>query len=123
MCEEVGESSAHLFLVCADLVGLWRKVALWWGVIPPDLVSINKLVCWSETVRMDVETGRSFDAVVLITFWVIWNFRNNLLFGKNKIRKDELFDEIRSRSYFFINNRRHKCKMSWDRWLSHPNMV
>ncbi|KAL4579128.1 hypothetical protein LXL04_015264 [Taraxacum kok-saghyz] len=123
VCEEVGESSAHLFLACADLVGLWRKVTLWWGVIPPDLVSINKLVCWSETVRMDVETGRSFNAVVLITFWVIWNFRNNLLFGKNKIRKDELFDEIRSRSYFWINNRRHKCKMSWDRWLSHPNMA
>ncbi|KAL4569172.1 hypothetical protein LXL04_024806 [Taraxacum kok-saghyz] len=30
---------------------------------------------------MDVEMRRSFDAVVLTTFWVICTFRNNLLFG------------------------------------------
>ncbi|KAL4560915.1 hypothetical protein LXL04_033071 [Taraxacum kok-saghyz] len=86
VCEEVGESAAHLFLACMDSVVLWRKIALWWGVNPPDLASINSMLCWSEMEQMDVETRRSFDAVVLTTFWVIWTFRNNLLFGKSKLR-------------------------------------
>ena len=48
VCEEVGESTAHLFLACMDSLVLWHKIALWWGVNPPDLASINSMLCWSE---------------------------------------------------------------------------
>ena len=36
-----------------------------------------------------------FDVVVAVVLWLTWRFRNNAIFGTVKLRKDELFDDIR----------------------------
>ena len=66
---------------------------------------------------------KSFDAVIMVAFWVLWSYRNKLLFGSVKPRKDALFDDVRMLSYFWINNRRRKGKLSWVRWLGFPSMA
>ena len=116
-CGFTGESAAHLFAMCSEFTPLWNKVAVWWGVELPDVISIHSLVHWADHTRLNVHAKKAFDAVVAVVFWSIWNFRNNLIFGSAVPRKDELFDNIRSISYFWINNRRKVGRMCWNSWL------
>ena len=62
-----------------------------------------------------VTLRKNFDVVVNVVFWSIWRFRNKIIFDTSKPRKDELFNDIRSNFYFWINNKRRNMKLSWDR--------
>ncbi|KAL4587944.1 hypothetical protein LXL04_000821 [Taraxacum kok-saghyz] len=81
------------------------------------------LVRWADGVTLNREAKMVFDAVIIVAFRNIWSVRNKLVFGSEKPRKDEMFDDIRTVSYFWINNRRRLGKMSWDRWLISPHLA
>nr|GEW10881.1 RNA-directed DNA polymerase, eukaryota [Tanacetum cinerariifolium] len=95
----------------------------WVGVTTPTEMTVKSLVTWADDIALDAGSKHIFDAVIMVAFWTIWSFRNKLLFGTSKPRKDNIFDDFRSVSYFWISNRRKKCKMSRDRWLYLPNMA
>ena len=93
------------------------------GVATPSVLSVDALVRWADRVTLKKEAKTVFDAVVIVAFWIIWSFRNKLVFGPEKPRKEEMFDNIRNVSYFWINNRRRQGEMSWDRWLISPHLA
>ncbi|KAL4580506.1 hypothetical protein LXL04_016702 [Taraxacum kok-saghyz] len=119
----IGESSSRLFSLCPELAPLWSRIAGWWAVGIPSPMSIASLVGWADVVALSVDSKKTFDAVVILTFWIIWCYRNKLLFGTVKPKKEDLFDDIRLLSYFWINNRRRNGKMCWDRCLRIPSLV
>ncbi|KAL4570850.1 hypothetical protein LXL04_026513 [Taraxacum kok-saghyz] len=67
-----------------------------WEVAIPVLDFVDAFVHWADGVMINREAKMAFDAVVVVTFWMIWTFRNKLLFGLEKPRKDEMFDDKRS---------------------------
>ncbi|GJV68508.1 RNA-directed DNA polymerase, eukaryota, reverse transcriptase zinc-binding domain protein [Tanacetum coccineum] len=123
VCMQTGESTEHLFSSCPNLCPLWHRIAVWWGVTTPTEMTFKSIVTWVDDVALDAKSKQVFDAVILVAFWIIWSFRNKLIFGTIKPRKDDIFEDIQSVSYFWISNRRKKCKMSWDRWMYLPNMA
>ncbi|GKC39110.1 hypothetical protein Tco_1051494 [Tanacetum coccineum] len=109
--DRTGESTEHLFYSCPDLCPLWHRIAVWWGVTTPMEMTFKSIVTWADDVALDAKSKQVFDAVILVAFWIIWSFRNKLIFGTIKPRKDDIFKDIQSVSYFWISNRRKKCKM------------
>jgi len=75
-----------------------------------------------DEVKLNKDSKRRFDVVVLVALWMFWKFRNEMIFGKEKSRKAEIFDDIRYFSYFWITYRSRK-KFSWDCWLLSPFML
>ncbi|KAL4589610.1 hypothetical protein LXL04_002518 [Taraxacum kok-saghyz] len=109
----VGESADDLFAYCPCLSPLWGKVAAWWNVSLPPVCSIaNFLQCTGITTLSSVRKRR-FEAVVFIVFLGALEFSEYILFGTNKPRKDELFDDVRYYSYFWISSRDRNCNLSW----------
>ncbi|GJY87219.1 RNA-directed DNA polymerase, eukaryota, partial [Tanacetum coccineum] len=94
VCMQIGESTEHLFSSCPDLCHLWHKIAGWWGVTTPTEMTVKSLVTWADDIALDVGSKHVFDAVIMAAFWTIWSFRNKLLFGTSKPRKDDIFDGL-----------------------------
>ncbi|KAL4585735.1 hypothetical protein LXL04_010359 [Taraxacum kok-saghyz] len=59
-------------------------------------LSVDELVRWADGVTLNREAKMVFDAVIIVAFWNIWSVRNKLVFGSEKPRKDEMFDDIRT---------------------------
>ena len=59
----------------------------------------------------------------MVTLWVIWKHRNNLIFGSIKPRLSDIFDDVRSYSFFWFVNRSRKSRISWYCWLLNPKMA
>ena len=100
ICGLVGESTEHLFAACTQLVEIWSKIARWWSESTPLDFTLAGCLNWADSVVMINDNKKRFGAVVFISIWVIWNFRSKVFFEKEKHRKDELLDDIRSFSYF-----------------------
>lgn len=44
ICSEVGESLDHSFIDCSLLVHLWSRIARWWEINLPPLLSVHSLI-------------------------------------------------------------------------------
>jgi len=122
ICGLMVENSEHLFARCEELSPIWSKIARWWNVNLPSNLSIAALLKWPDEIKCSKDVKVRFDGVVLVTFWMILKFRNAWIFGKVQPRKNELFDDNRQFSYFWILYRSRK-KIVWDGWLSNPSLM
>ena len=59
----------------------------------------DELLGWVDGCSMTVNKKLILEAVICTTFWVIWRFRNDLVHGGRKMRKNTLFDTIRDFSF------------------------
>ncbi|KAL4584102.1 hypothetical protein LXL04_008692 [Taraxacum kok-saghyz] len=92
-------------------VAIWSKIASWWNIDIPMWSSMVEWANWIDGVRLTQGRKRCLEAVCLTTMWMIWTFRNRLMFDSFKPRKEHLWDSIQLQSYFWINSRISKFKV------------
>ncbi|GKC59157.1 hypothetical protein Tco_1086755, partial [Tanacetum coccineum] len=95
----VVESTAHLLFSCHLARQLMRKVARWWEVEFHEFQSYGDWLTWFSNIRFSKRLKDGLEGVCYVMWWVIWKFRNQVLFGNNQPRLDLLFDEITRLSY------------------------
>ncbi|KAL4563350.1 hypothetical protein LXL04_027391 [Taraxacum kok-saghyz] len=120
VCSVAVETMEHLLAGCNQLLEIWGRIAIWWGVDRPDVISVASLLDWAVSLRINASQRKVFDAVIITTFWVLWNFRNNTVFGGSPPKKASIFDDIVNRSFFLVANRSKKTSLSWGSWLQNP---
>ena len=116
-CVEVPKSVDHVFTGCKDIVDIWLLIARWWDVVAPYTCSVDSMINWANNTPLSATSRKCFDVVIITSFGVLWNFRNAQIFGSVKPNKSGIFDEIASISFFWISNRRKKCKLNRGVWL------
>ena len=89
---------------------LWGLVARWWEIDIPVLSSIGDWDNWMDGCHLKKKTNECLDVVWLTVFWVVWNFRNKIIFDVVKPRKAMLWDLIQSQSFLWVNARCSKVK-------------
>ena len=77
----------------------------------------DDLFRWVDECRMAGIQKSLLEAVLCNTYWVIWRFRNDVVHGARKMRKDNLFDYIREFSFLWVSNRFKKRSITWNVWL------
>lgn len=119
VCNEAAEIDQHLFLECEIAQHLWKMVLKWWGLndYPKDILG---MVTWVDSVSLPTKVKPIFDAVVLITNWAIWRFRNSRIFDSKPPRKDTLEAEIKTLSFSWITYRNRKFNLDWNVWIYDP---
>ncbi|GKA33669.1 RNA-directed DNA polymerase, eukaryota, reverse transcriptase zinc-binding domain protein [Tanacetum coccineum] len=80
----------------------------------PDLFSYDDWLEWFHTLRLLKGFKDILEGFFYIMWWVIWKYRNQILFGSSQPRIDMLFDEIVLLSFTWCSNR---CKNNFD-WIS-----
>nr|GEX32816.1 RNA-directed DNA polymerase, eukaryota [Tanacetum cinerariifolium] len=108
-----GESCLHFFS-CSMAQNITSKLARWWEFDCPNLFSYDDWLEWFHTLRFPKGFKDILKGVFYVMWWVIWKYRNQILFGSSQPRMDMLFDEIVLLSFTWCSNR---CKNNFD-WFS-----
>ncbi|GJW23431.1 RNA-directed DNA polymerase, eukaryota, reverse transcriptase zinc-binding domain protein [Tanacetum coccineum] len=104
-CGLAGESCSHLFYSCNLARTLWRKIARWWEIDIPDFSCYEEWIAWFKTTRFSKAQKEMLEGVFYVMWWMIWKFRNQVLFGSSHPRMELLFDDIVSYSFTWCSNR------------------
>ena len=120
ICDTDLETVNHLFFSCNMAMTLWVNISKWWDIDIPVCSNMQEWVIWLDGVRLRLGVKRCLEVVCLTTMWLIWGYRNKLLFDSVKPMKGHIWDSIQVYSYFWIDSRVSKFKVSWVDWLYNP---
>ncbi|GJW87714.1 ty3-gypsy retrotransposon protein [Tanacetum coccineum] len=102
-CGLAGESCSHLFYSCNLARTLWRKIARWWEIDIPDFSCYEEWIAWFKTTRFSKAQKEMLEGVFYVMWWMIWKFRNQVLFGSSHPRMELLFDDINQEPHLSLN--------------------
>ena len=122
ICNSDHEDTSHLLFSCVMASDVVRLLCRWWDLVWMPLGSYSEWLSWFNSVRLGSKVKGMLEGVFYVTWWCLWNFRNQLLFAAKKPRKDVIFDEIVARSFNWCSSR-CSSSFSWDSWLQHPFLI
>ncbi|GKB96765.1 RNA-directed DNA polymerase, eukaryota [Tanacetum coccineum] len=114
LCNNAGEDSSHLFFGCDMAIDITRLVCRWWHLAWTPVGSFSEWLAWFKTIRMGSKVKGLLEGVFYTSWWCLWNFRNQLLFAAQSLRKNVLFDDIISRSFTWSHAR---CRITTSRYV------
>nr|GEU38326.1 RNA-directed DNA polymerase, eukaryota [Tanacetum cinerariifolium] len=122
VCNAAYEDMSHLLFSCDLANDVVRFVCRWWNLTWSPLGSYSEWLSWFNSIRLCSRIKGMLEGVFYVTWWCLWNFRNQLLFATQNPRKDVIFDDIVSRSFTWCRTRCNRT-FSWDSLLQHPYLI
>nr|GEX91982.1 RNA-directed DNA polymerase, eukaryota [Tanacetum cinerariifolium] len=98
MCNNMVESSRHLFFSFDLSNQLMSKISRWWDLRYQEINSYEEWTDWILSIRLSYNLKKVFEGVCYIVWWFIWDWRNQAIFGPGFRAKSMMFDDIVSRS-------------------------
>ncbi|GKD16901.1 hypothetical protein Tco_1206059 [Tanacetum coccineum] len=71
-----------------------RKLMRWWKLEDVDLAFYDDWLLWLNSSRLSKRLKEILEGVCYVKWWLIWRFRNQLLFGAMNPRRELLFDDL-----------------------------
>ncbi|GKD21827.1 putative reverse transcriptase domain-containing protein [Tanacetum coccineum] len=99
-CNVSAETSSHTFFACSLARNIMHNICYWWEL---DLVSLNSYsdwIIWFTSIRLNKKKKEILEGICLVSWWFIWNFRNQTIFAKVCPKKEFIFDNIVQSSFF-----------------------
>nr|GEV98967.1 nucleotide-binding alpha-beta plait domain-containing protein [Tanacetum cinerariifolium] len=105
MCNNMVESSRHLFFSCDLSNQLMSKISRWWDLRHQEINYYEEWTDWMLSIRLPYNLKNVFEGVCYIVWWFIWDWRNQAIFGPGFRTKSIMFDDNVSRmeSDFYKN--------------------
>ena len=122
ICNGGVETTSHLFFQCRLVRLIARKLSSWWNVDYADVNTYEEWCTWMVSLRIQAKLKSVFEGIFYGLWWLIWDFRNKLLFEKETPRQAAIFDNIVSISFNWCKFRR-KASFQWNDWLKNPYLV
>nr|GEU92516.1 reverse transcriptase domain-containing protein [Tanacetum cinerariifolium] len=72
-----------------------KKLMRWWELEDIDLVSYDDWLLCLNSSRLSKRLKEILEGVCYVKWWLIWRFRNQLLFGATNPRRELLFDVLK----------------------------
>ncbi|GJU44290.1 RNA-directed DNA polymerase, eukaryota, reverse transcriptase zinc-binding domain protein [Tanacetum coccineum] len=117
-CSGNVESNHHIFFGC-EFVKEFGK--LFGGRVKTlSLFSIPTPIGSIGLIRGQfLERKNRLLAIIAASLWLIWRYRNSVIFNSHSLRKSDIFDYIRLYSFSWLKNR-GRLSSSWIDWLKSP---
>ncbi|GKC75689.1 RNA-directed DNA polymerase, eukaryota [Tanacetum coccineum] len=116
LCDAILEDTSHFFFNCSLARDVTRLLCRWWNLGVQTFSSYAEWLVWFNSVRLASNLKVILEGVFYVTWWSLWNFRNQLLFASKKPRKESIFDDIVLRSFCWCKAR-GSSKLRWDSWI------
>ncbi|GJU08415.1 RNA-directed DNA polymerase, eukaryota [Tanacetum coccineum] len=110
LCDAILEDTSHLFFNCSLARDVTRLLCRWWNLGVQSFSSYAEWLVWFNSVRLASNLKVILEGVFYVTWWSLWNFRNQLLFASKKPRKESIFDDIVLRSFCWCKARATSSK-------------
>ncbi|GJR87817.1 RNA-directed DNA polymerase, eukaryota [Tanacetum coccineum] len=112
VCHMAGESSSHLFFSCNVVRLLFQKITRWWDLDVVDLFSYEDWISWLSSLRLSKGAKSILEGVIYVSWWAIWKYRNQVIFGSSPPRLHLIFDEIVLMSFTYRNKRNLSVRLN-----------
>ena len=122
-CQEEEETVSHLFFGCIIARQVWSRMESWIQMDIPQFHSPIELVNWVDSHPVGRLVRSKVESICMVVIWVLWTYRNALVFNPEKAKKQFIFDSIRDLSFNWFVSRNHKVKMFWVDWLQNPVLM
>ncbi|GJR63244.1 RNA-directed DNA polymerase, eukaryota, reverse transcriptase zinc-binding domain protein [Tanacetum coccineum] len=122
ICKMGVETTSHVFFQCNVVRQVMRKISSWWNVEYMEVNSYEEWRSWLVSTRIRSNIKVIIEGIYYGLWWVMWNFRNKILFDTKIPEKVLIFDNLVSSSFYWF---KYRCKASikWDDWLKNPYIV
>lgn len=100
LCNDVDESTNHLFLHCTKTWKVWSEIKNWLElnfITPFNL--FDHWECWDGYSTNSKELKRGLRLIWQAVVWVIWSVRNNVIFNNGVVEVDYMVEEIKRLSW------------------------
>ncbi|GKA96564.1 RNA-directed DNA polymerase, eukaryota, reverse transcriptase zinc-binding domain protein [Tanacetum coccineum] len=94
LCNSAVESTSHIFFACPLARQVWRNFLIWWELEDVAFNSYNEWLIWIVNIRLHKQLKVFLEGICYVMWWLIWRFRNQLLFGNSQPRRALLFDDV-----------------------------
>nr|GEV69974.1 RNA-directed DNA polymerase, eukaryota, reverse transcriptase zinc-binding domain protein [Tanacetum cinerariifolium] len=101
-CGAAIENRNHLFFDCSMFVDLAQLIGCWWNIHIPSFGDPSLWETWFNGLNISSLQKRILEATFVFMWWHIWKFRNSSLFSLKKPRKEVIFDDIVSHTFFWV---------------------
>nr|GEU75893.1 RNA-directed DNA polymerase, eukaryota [Tanacetum cinerariifolium] len=122
LCNSSAEASRHLFFSCQFVRDIMKKITRWWELKYRDFDSYKGWLVWMTSIRLPTKAKKVFEGICYIVWCHTWNWRNMTIFGQESTSKANIFDEIVTRSFWWIKSR-CKARFSYNEWLKNPSFI
>ncbi|GJZ44343.1 RNA-directed DNA polymerase, eukaryota, reverse transcriptase zinc-binding domain protein [Tanacetum coccineum] len=122
ICDRGVESTRHIFFSCCLVRQIARKICSWWDIEYSDVNSFTEWINWMASLRLQSKVKMMIQGVFFVVWWLVWSYRNKLLFEEKKPSKAIIFDDVVSISFYWCKSR-CKASFSWDDWLKNPSLI
>ncbi|KAL4560066.1 hypothetical protein LXL04_032214 [Taraxacum kok-saghyz] len=90
---------------------IWSAMFRWLQTSHVNTSHPGELFEWVDGWRGSRNRRLVLEAVLCITFWMIWRFRNDVVHESRKMRKDMIVDNIKEISFVWVTNRFKKTNI------------
>ncbi|GJQ94065.1 RNA-directed DNA polymerase, eukaryota, reverse transcriptase zinc-binding domain protein [Tanacetum coccineum] len=80
-CNMVVESTNHIFFACSMMNDLYKPITSWWDIKALRVSSYEEWWSWFSSLRLSHKIKMVLQGVFYITWWLVWKYRNQLIFG------------------------------------------
>ncbi|GJV65694.1 RNA-directed DNA polymerase, eukaryota [Tanacetum coccineum] len=81
LCDHVLEDSSHLFFGCSVAKDIQKLICRWWNLDVHPYESYEDWLSWFKSIRLGSKTKEVLEGVFYVSWWSLWNFRNQFLFA------------------------------------------
>ncbi|XP_071686811.1 uncharacterized protein [Rutidosis leptorrhynchoides] len=113
------EDESHIMFTCLLAKEVSGKISIWTGVDTSMFDSWTSWVTWYDQWQTSGSIKNRMNVIVAALLWILWRFRNDVIFMDDRAKKADIFDSIRDVSYVWLSSR---CKdmLNWNNWLIKP---
>ncbi|GJS35978.1 RNA-directed DNA polymerase, eukaryota, reverse transcriptase zinc-binding domain protein [Tanacetum coccineum] len=101
ICDRGVESTRHIFFSCCLVRQIARKICSWWDIEYSDVNSFTEWINWMASLRLQSKVKMMIQGVFFVVWWLVWSYRNKLLFEEKKPSKAIIFDDVVSISFYW----------------------
>nr|GEX54224.1 RNA-directed DNA polymerase, eukaryota [Tanacetum cinerariifolium] len=105
LCVADLEDTSHLLFNCSLARDVTRLVCRWWNLGVHSFSSYANWLDWFKYFRIGSKLKVILEGTFYVTWWSLWNIRNQTLFGSKKPRKESIFDDIVLRVFNWCSSR------------------
>ncbi|GKC04825.1 hypothetical protein Tco_0996435, partial [Tanacetum coccineum] len=80
ICDKGVETSSHLFFSCCMVHQVICLISRWWGVTEVEFESYDGWLAWLVNLRLPYRNKLMLEGVLYVMWWLLWTFRNKLIF-------------------------------------------
>ncbi|GKA60837.1 hypothetical protein Tco_0760244 [Tanacetum coccineum] len=90
LCDLALEDSSHLFFGYSVPKDVLMLVCRWWNLGFQSFDSYDGWLSWFKSIRLGSKSKDVLECVFYVSWWSLWNYRNQLLFAVTKPRKNSI---------------------------------